>query len=258
MRPLRICIYGGTDIKGTPSDFIAELSYKILRSFPAIIITGGFHHSNKAPAAISTDVAALRGATRFANESGVALKQCFEAWVPDPILDERPDVKGAVRMNEDDVITIRTVRGRTPLGRRLAMVAAVDLVVTISGKKHTEVVVEQALELGIPILPIPFAKGDSEVLLKKYSQRIAAAFEPGALDKCLKELSTAFETNHENGAAAIMELIKTAKLGKCLILQPYGGTNDDLYSDIIEPAVTTHMIPLRLDNLPASEAIYTS
>jgi hypothetical protein len=31
----------------------------------------------------------------------------------------------------------------------IAMVASVDMVVTISGKKHTEVVVEQALELGL-------------------------------------------------------------------------------------------------------------
>lgn len=258
MRPLRVCIYGGTHIDGTPSKFISELSYRILKSFPAIIITGGFLHFHKEPAAISTDVAALQGATRYSKENGIALKECFEAWVPDPILDERPDIEGAVRMKADDGIPVHIVQGRTPLGRRLAMVAAVDLVVTISGRKHTEVVVEQSLELGIPILPIPFANGDSETLLTKYSQRIAAAFQSGALDKCLQELSTTFNTDQERGAAAVVELIKTAKLGRCLILQPFNDWHNDKYATIIKPTVASHMFPVRLNELPASEAIYTS
>jgi hypothetical protein len=58
-------------------------------------------------------------------------------------------------MSETDHITVRVMTGRTPLGRRLTMVAGVDMVVTISGRQHTEVVVEQALELGVPLLPIP-------------------------------------------------------------------------------------------------------
>jgi hypothetical protein len=43
----------------------------------------------------------------------------------------------------------RVMTGRTPLGRRLAMVGGVDIVLTISGHQHTEVVVEQVLDLGL-------------------------------------------------------------------------------------------------------------
>jgi hypothetical protein len=168
MRRVRICIYGGTDLQGTPTGFIAALAYKILDSIPAVIVSGGFRHSNRKPMAISTDVAALRGAQRFAAERRIDLKDCYEAWIPEPGLDSRPDVKGAVRMSEADGIAVRVIKGRTPLGRRLAMVAGVDVVVTISGKQHTEVVVEQALELGVPVLPIPNADGHSEDLLNKY------------------------------------------------------------------------------------------
>jgi hypothetical protein len=74
MRPLRVCIYGGTNLKGTSPDFIATLSYTILSSRDAVIITGGFHHSNAEPNAISTDVAALNGARRYAEKPGVSLK----------------------------------------------------------------------------------------------------------------------------------------------------------------------------------------
>ena len=185
MRTVRMCIYGGTDLQGTLTGFISALAYKILDSISAVIVSGGFRHSNKNPMAVSTDVAALRGAQRYAAEHGIDLKDCYEAWIPEPNIDSRPD-EGVVRMSEADGIAVRVMAGRTPLGRRLAMVAGVDVVVTISGKQHTEVVVEQALELGVPVLPIPNAGGDSGDLLIKYRQRIAASFNPGALNRYLR------------------------------------------------------------------------
>jgi hypothetical protein len=258
MRRVRVCVYGGTDLQGAPTGFISALAHKILDSMPAVIVTGGFLHSNKKPKAVSTDAAALEGARRYANERKLDLKDCYEAWIPEPSLDSRPDVEGAVRMTEADGITVRVMTGRTPLGRRLAMVAGVDIVVTISGKKHTEVVVEQALELGVPVLPIPDAGGDSRDLLVKYRERIAASFDPGALAQCLDAVSKAIVSAPEIAATAVVKLIRTAKVGRCLVLLPYDKQHNDLYSSSIEPAVARHMIPVRLDRLPRSEAIYTS
>jgi hypothetical protein len=255
MRRVRVCIYGGTDLEAVPAGFISALAYAILDSMPAVIVTGGFLHSNEKPTAVSTDVAALKGARRYAEDHGVDLKDCCEAWVPEPSLDSRPDVKGAVRMNEREGITVRVMTGRTPLGRRLAMVAGVDMVVTISGRQHTEVVVEQALELGLPVLPVPDAGGDSKDLLDKHRERIAAGFDPGALDQCLAQVSTAIHAQPDLAARAVVDLVRTAKVGRCL---PYDDQHDALYTSSIEPAVARHMIPVRLDRLPRSEAIYTS
>ena len=258
MRRLRVCIYGGTALEETPLAFISALAYQILGSMEAVIVTGGFRHSNEDPKAISTDVAALTGARRFAAEHEKNLKQCFEAWIPQPELDKRPDVKGAVRMDESDGITLRVMAGRTALGRRLAMVAGVDIVLTISGRQHTEVVAEQALELGIPVFPIPNAGGDSRDLLDNYCQRIAAKFGPGALDQCLLILSRTIKTHPEIAAAAVVDLIRTAKIGKCLVLMPYDDEHESLYDSLIKPTVAEHMVPLCLSQIPRSEAIYTS
>jgi len=109
---------------------------------PAVIVTGGFLHSNQEPMAVPTDVAALKGARRYAEDHGMDLKDCCEGWIPEPSLDRRSGVKGVVRMTQVDCITVQVTPGRTPLGLRLVMVAGVDMVVTISGKQHTEVVVE--------------------------------------------------------------------------------------------------------------------
>jgi hypothetical protein len=228
---------------------------------PAVIVTGGSKYSRKESQEeanpISTDVAALEGATRYANQQGVPLEDCYEAWIPEPDLDTREDIQ-VVRMSEEDGITVRVMPGRTPLGRRLAMVAGVDMVVTISGKKHTEVVVEQALELGLPVLPIPNARGESETLLKKHRKRIATAFDPKALDKCLNWVSKSIDGNPDAAAKAVIELLDTAKVGKCLVLLPYDDVHKQLYTSLIKPAVAKHMIPVRLDHLPRSGAIYSS
>jgi hypothetical protein len=258
MRRARVCIYGGTDLQGTVIDFMSELAYRILDSMPAVIVTGGFLHSNAKPMAVSTDAAALRGARRYASARAMSLKECYEAWIPEPSLDRRPEIQGAIRMTEQDGITVRVMTGRTPLGRRLAMVAGVDIVITISGKRHTEVVVEQALELGVPVLPIPNAGGDSGDLLLNYRERIAAGFDPGALDKCLAEISTAIDHHPEAAAQATVNLIRTAKVGRCLLLLPYDDVHNELYTSLIEPTVARHMVPVRLDRLPESGAIYTS
>jgi hypothetical protein len=62
----------------------------------------------------------------------------------------------------------------------------------------------------------------------------------------------------EMAATAVVDLIRTAKVGRCLVLLPYDDQHNSLYALSIEPAVASHMIPVRLDRLPKSEAIYTS
>jgi hypothetical protein len=240
------------------AEFISELAYQVLDSMSAVIVCGGFKHSNEKPNAVSTDVAALRGAERYAKVKKVNLKGCYEAWIPDPGLDIREDVKGAVRMSEADGITVRVMTGRTPLGRRLAMVGDVDIVVTIYGRQHTEVVVERGLDLGLPVLPIPDAGGDSADLLRKYRPLIAKSFAPDGLDRCLSKISEAIKDRPDLAARAVIELIQSAKIGRCLVLLPFDKEHNSLYASTIEPAVTRHMIALRLDRLPSSESIYTN
>jgi hypothetical protein len=42
------------------------------------------------------------------------------------------------------------------------------------------------------------------------------------------------------------------------VLLPYDDVHNELYTSIIQPAVATHMVPVRLDRLPTSEAIYNT
>src|SRR4029077_15527574 len=84
---------------------------------------------------------------------------------------------------------------------------------------------------------------------------IAKSFAPGRLDRCLSKISKAIKDRPDLAARAVIELIQSAKIGRCLVLLPFDKKHNSLYASTIEPAVTRHMIALRLDRLPSSEAI---
>jgi hypothetical protein len=255
MRRVRVCLYGGTDLQGMTPEWMSEIAYEVLRRMDAVVVTGGFRHRRDRPGAVSTDTAALIGARRYCTEFAAELASRYEAWVPDPGLDRRPDVGEAMRMSEDDGITVRVVHGKTPLGRRLAMVRSVDAVVTIAGRRHTDVVGEQALDLGIPFLPIPVAEGDSAELLTNYRHRIAESFGAQALDRFLETVGGA-DVSPTAAARAVVDLLEGARIGRCLVLLPFDDEHHRRYESTIEPAVARHMIPVRLDRAAASGVIF--
>lgn len=261
MRRKRICIYGGTELQGMSPRFISALAYAILREMqPVVIVTGGFVRKKGRrgrATSTSTDAAALAGARRFADEVGVAVKDCYEAYIPDPRMENRPDP--AVRMGRGDGIAVRQATGRTPLGRRLAMVEGVDIVVTIAGRKHTEVVVEQALDRRVPVLPLPNANGDSKELLRWYRTRIGESFGRRDLTRCLRTVTNALRHRREaQAAAAVVDLLKTVKTGTCLVLLPYEASLEPTYRRRIKPAIERHMFVDRLDHSPQSKQISES
>jgi hypothetical protein len=253
---MKVCIYGTPELGKDLYRLVAELAYT-LGDLPALVVTGGFLRRDDDRYAVSTDSAALEGSRRYAQERNKDLTSLYEAWIPEPRLDGRSS-EGVVRMTEKEGITVRVVAGRTALGRRLAMVSGVDMVVTIGGRVHTETVIEQALETGVPVLPIPNAGGDSEALLRNYRQRIAACFEEGALERCLDNITANLATDAPSAARAIVDLIGTARLGRCLALFPYDDEHKKVFARTLRKSIERHMIPVRLDLLPKSDAIYST
>lgn len=254
---LRVCIYGGTDLDGMPAGFVQSLSEEILMSLPSVIVTGGFLRRGDRPDAISTDAAALEGARRAADRRRVDVRTLFEAWVPERRLDGRPDVDGVERMSEDLGVTVRVIAGRTALGRRLSMVGGVDVVLTVAGKRNTEVVLEQAIDLGVPALPIPHTGGDSKKAYDTYGDRIEAAFAPGEVKRCF-ELLKARGLQDPAAVRCVVDVLRSARVGRCLVLQPYREGDEELYTSKIGPAIEEQMQAVRLKDLGGSQQIYSS
>jgi hypothetical protein len=87
---------------------------------------------------------------------------------------------------------------------------------------------------------------------------IGSGLLPLSIRMCLKGVSETSQRHSMAAASSVVELLQTAKVGRCLVLLPFDSEHHDLYRTDIEPAIVRHMIPLRLDRLPRSEAIYTS
>jgi len=201
----------------------------------------------------TTESAALDGTRRAAAAVPADLSSVFEAWLPDA----RSDDRAARRMGSDLGITVRELSGRTPMGRRLTMVSGVDVVVTFTGKAHTELVLEQAIELGVPALPIAATGGASRAVYEAYRERIEAAFAPGAVRECFRVLGE-LGMHDPRSVVAVMEVIRSARLGRCLVLQPYRAAADELYTSTLRPAIEEEMIPVRLKDTAGSQQIYAS
>lgn len=259
MRKRRVCIYGGTALPDVAQAFIARLAYEVLRSTPSEIVTGGFVHFKDEPHKTSTDSAALEGAREYAAEHGVPPADCFSAWLPEPGLDRR-EKGGIQRMREADGVNIRWMGQRSALGRRLAMVHEVDMVVTIAGKRHTNELLEQALELDRPALPMAFCNGDSKDFWDEYVSTITRWFSLSPDDVAYLgalSIDSVKASLHET-AARVAAIANKAKIGRCLVLLPYDRVDDEFYNRVVRPAVESVMMCDRLDHRPSSEAIRAS
>ena len=260
MRKRRVCIYGGTALPEPAPAFVTELTRLLLENSSSVIVTGGFLHFADDDRAVSTDHAALRGAREYARSVGAKPSDYFEAWLPEPHLDRNRERGGVVRMSQGDGVTVRRMVQKSPLGRRLAMVHDVDVVVTIGGKRHTNEVLEQAFELNVPALPLKFAGGDSLEFWKLYRDWVVRQFsltEPET--KFLGGLkATDVHGRISETAQAVAGLVARARVDRCLVLLPFDATHDELFRAVIEPAVESVMICDRLDRRPGSAPIRTN
>lgn len=146
---------------------------------------------------------------------------------------------------------------RSALRRRLALVRGVDLIITVAGRRHTEIVLEEALETDTPALPLAFAHGDSKTFWKANKSQIVRWFslheeDVRTLDQLtLKELAE--QTDH--ALETILGAVSRARIGKCLVLLPFDSRHDKLFDEVIEGAVESVMLPDRLDYTPGSDVI---
>jgi hypothetical protein len=246
---LRVCIYGGSKSDGTPMSFVSALAERLIRTVSAVIVTGGYEGRSRE----TSESAALLGARRAAEAQSLDLSTVFEAWLPDA----QSDGRRTQRMGRDLGITVRELSGRTALGRRLSMVSGVDLVITFTGGAHTELVLEQAIELGVPALPIAATGGASRTVYMLYRDRIEAAFAPGAVRQCFGTLA-GLGLDDPRAIDAVVEVVSSARLGRCLVLQPYRAADEELYTAVLRPAIEEEMIAVRLKDAAGSQQIYTS
>ncbi|MGB8195136.1 MAG: hypothetical protein WCF67_24585 [Chitinophagaceae bacterium] len=213
----RIVIYGGTDLPPELVVFLKSLVKNLLKYPEVVLLSGGYDHSTESPTLISVDKTVLETAKGCLTPD--SFLQRFETWLP-----KESDRKKVVRFREGNVVEI----SGSAQARRFKLVQSADAIITISGHKYTRSIIELALAIDKPVMPVRFTGGDSKNIWKMYEDDIINRLAiPDELMGQLKRLPppSLIEKTVENLAS----FIKKVAQKKCLILMPFHESHDNFY-----------------------------
>lgn len=257
-------IYGGTELSSEILNFVEALSYSFVQRTDFILVTGGFLSSDKVKkGAVSTDVSILNGVKKYVQEhKNVRVKDRLEVWLPDPGLDRKSEKVIRFGQNKEiDEGEVTVFARKSAQARRLGMVKGVDAVITVKGKKNTALILELALTINKPSLPLCFTRDDSETYWKDNKDQICESFniEKDLADKLetLKPQYPLTKTDRDL-VESIIEKTQGAIKRRCLILMPFRAEANEFYENVIrELAIKKGYRPIRIDEEVNSGIIFT-
>jgi hypothetical protein len=251
MKEKRIAIYGGTDLDAASQEFVRFLAQAILRSSDDIVVmTGGFRANPKKPQSVSTDSQVVKGIEDLPGIQPSAVNKRLSILQPDPVKD-RAD---ALRYRPEEThAAIVTLDGTTARQRRFKLVTAATAIVTVKGVVHTSMVLDTALAVGRPFLPLPFTGGDSREYWDDCKEQICGWFRiPAEVAAQMESVNLPRSTEAERRRLAdlIAGILARAIERVCLLALPFHARYRQFYQEVIEPAITAAgYTPRRLDEI---------
>jgi hypothetical protein len=246
MRNKRVLVYGGTLLEDKPARFVSDLAYRLLGNESIRLMTGGFERFAKTSTGLmSTDMAVLRGVQEFVGDNGVSLDECLETWLPDPSKDRT--IEGVERFRQGKW---EVMHGLSAQARRLKLVQLADAIVTVRGDVQTALILELALAMARPALPLSFTGGDSADHWGENRSYYVARL--GFSDAEAHSLETfnpmsADPVAHEAFIAQIVTTITRVISRTCLVLMPFREELDNLYATWTDIIRDEGFHPIRLD-----------
>jgi len=244
MRNKRIVIYGGTELDSLTSEYVTKLAFELLENDRILLATGGFGKPKQGPhKGTSTDLSVLRGAEAFVRERHLPLESVLETWVPEPTKD-----RGGVDRFKKGKVEI--LHGLSDQARRLRLVQVADALITVKGHIRTALLLEMALAIARPALPLAFTGGDSHTHWNEnrsyYLSRLGVTEKQAhhweALN--LHKTSPAARSNSIRGIiTAVTRVIRR----NCLVLMPFKKRLDQYYSQLQRIIDDLGFHPVRLD-----------
>jgi hypothetical protein len=217
--------------------FTRRLTRELLRFPDVVLMSTGFLHAKRHPHRVSVDAAVVGEAETCLTPAELARR--FETWLPagrDRPVDRF--AKGVVHRV-----------GETAQQRRFALVRAADAIVTVAGEVRTRMVLELALALARPTLPVAFTGGDSARIWKPLRDEIVAALHvvPPKLVARLEARPTT-DRQVDRLAADVATAAHMAAEKRCLVLMPFGGEHDTFYTEVLYRTIErAGWVPDRLD-----------
>ena len=235
-----VAFYGGTRILQEDVDFIQDLVDAFLTYPDVVLVTGGFWHWESDPDIddTSVDLATLIAVENYVRQINLPIAERLHTWLPEK---PRENVRRFSKGN------IRQLRG-SPRARRFQLVQGVDALLTISGEKQTAAVLELALAIGKPALPMGFSGGDSGDFWNEDRDQFVEWFEISS--ELADQLGTRplSELARKTLAEQIAKTLLKKAQRRCLVLMDFGKKHANFFEQVIAPALDlAGFQPHRLD-----------
>jgi hypothetical protein len=127
-------------------------------------------------------------------------------------------------------------------------VKGVDAIVTIAGEGNTRTVLELALAIGRPALPVAFTGGDSQRMWRRGRHALTSnlRLDPKSIARLESVPRDAAARNRLADAVALAA--HTTAERRCLVLMPFGRGHDGFYARVLQPAIKeAGFVPRRID-----------
>lgn len=235
IRPRRLFVSGGSRLSANAAKLWRELGQLLAVEDGLIVITGGLAGRAKDPETPTADRMIIEGMLPILKSRGIPSENHIETVLPD----SAQDTNKLIRFKEGH---IRQLEKRNPQSRRFTMVRTADVVVSIEGEQGTKSVLDMALAIERPVLPLPFGEGASRDAWLGQREDIINWFQIPANQAAEFErinlLGLTESEIHDLAVQVHSYLMKGFTQG-CFVIMKFSEAGDLVYDQAIQPALAT-------------------
>lgn len=244
VRPRRLLVSGGSKL--TPNAVLLwwELGKQLAAEDGLILITGGLRGLAHDIAAQTADYTITGGFVEGLRDRSIDPFERIETMLPDPKLDWN-------NLPRFEIGRVHVLKNRTSQARRFRMVYSSDVVIAIEGGAGTRSVLDVALAIERPILPLPFGGAAAGDVWTEERTEILEAFQLTEQEAYAFDQVRLSELNGDEVRSLAKDVRSCLLRGftrRCFVIMPFHKDFDAVYEKAIEPALRTcGFTPYRTD-----------
>ncbi len=246
VRPRRLFVSGGSKLSPNAARLWQELGALLAAEDGLIVVTGGLKERVDSRKTMTADWAIVKGMLGALKRRRASSTNHIETVLPDRSRDWR-------KLKRFRKGRVQILPKRNPQSRRFNMVSSSDVVISIEGEAGTRSVLDMALAIDKPILPLPFGEGVSRSRWKQHRREILERFHLSPKEAArwgkikLERLS---ESRIRALALRVKGHLLTGFTRNCFVIMPFRSKFAPVYEEAIKPALAAHGLkPLRTDRL---------
>ncbi len=243
LRFRRLGISGSTITAKANLAFCRILGQRLALESGLTLVTGGFHYFNDNPDMPSVAWTVTASAAQELLKEKIALDSRIETLLPGI---ENPNI------SRFSMGRVTVLPQKSSQSRRFVWVSSVDLLLTIEGDENTKEMIDLALALQKPCLPLGFtgAKSREMWVANRSTIQDLLNLSQAEIDRLDKTTIAGMTTSEMVELIEFLfTLIRRKLKPTCLIIMPFSDDFQSFYQDVKQAVMDAGLDPIRLDHL---------